>query len=223
MAVDDILFPLSVDRFASRVSYNTTVITLGNGQEIRVANWDDGRVQFNAGLGVRSLTDLRSLVSFHRRRKGIRRPFLVRDMLDYEVSRSVDGEALFATGNGVTASFQLKKNYVDDFNTDTRTIRKPEQGTVKIYVNTVLKTEGVHYTIDYSTGVVTFTAGNIPALNAALEWEGRFYVPVRFVEDFIPADEFIAVMELDVATDQMVVDHAAGDIPDVPMIEVHET
>ena len=174
--VDDILFPLSVERFLSAPSFNTTIIELGNGDEVRIANWDDGRVEFNAALGVRSLVDLRSLVSFHRRRKGMARPFLVRDLLDYEVSLENEGEGVFGTGDGVETEFQLKKNYVDDFNTDTRTILKPEEGTVIIYVD---GTPNDHVTIDYSTGGVTFDSP--PVDGAILEWEGRFYVPVRFM------------------------------------------
>jgi uncharacterized protein (TIGR02217 family) len=219
--VDDILFPLSVERFISAPSFHTTIIPLGNGDEVRIADWDDGRVEFDAALGVRSLTDLQILVSFHRRRKGMARPFLVRDLLDYECSTANTGEAVFGTGDGSTKVFQLKKNYVDAYNTDTRTILKPEQGSVKIYINAVLKTETTHYSINYSTGVVTFVTA--PANGAVLEWTGRFYVPVRFMLDRIPVEEFAAVMELDTVSNQMLVDHAAGDIPSVPMIEVHET
>jgi uncharacterized protein (TIGR02217 family) len=212
-----------VDRFMSAPSFHTTIIPLGNGDEVRVADWDDGRVEFNASLGVRSLKDLRALVSFHRRRKGMQRPFLVRDLLDYEVSLDETDEGVFGTGDGTTVAFQLKKNYVDDYNTDSRTIRKPEQGAVKIYVNSILKNEGVDYTINYSTGVVTFLTGHVPALGSVLEWTGRFFVPVRFTFDRVPVEEFVAVMKLDPDSDEYVVDHAAGGIPECPMIEVHET
>jgi uncharacterized protein (TIGR02217 family) len=222
--VDDILFPLSVDRFMSAPRFNTTIINLGNGAEIRIANWDDGRVEFNAALGVRSLLDLQRLIFFHRRRKGNGRPFLVRDLLDFKVlidNPENENEGVFGTGDSATTAFQLKKNYTDDFNTDTRTIRKPQEGTVRIYIDGVQKTETTHYTIDYSTGIVTFTTA--PADEAVLEWDGWFYVPVRFMVDRIPVEEFAAVMVLDTDTDEMIVDHAAGEIPDIPMIEVPET
>lgn len=223
--VDDIVFPLSIERFYSAPSFLTTITELGNGSEDRNAEWDDGRVQFNAALGVRSLTDLRELVSFHRRRKGRARPFLVRDLLDYEVSLD-NGEGVFSSGDdeaqptdGERTTFQLKKNYVDDFNTDTRTIRKPEEDTVAIYIDGA-ETHG--WTLDYSTGLVTFSSA--PDEDAVLEWTGRFYVPVRFMQDRIPVEEFAAVMVLaEDATDEYVVDHAAGEIPDIPMIEVFES
>ena len=49
----------------------------------------------------------------------------------------------------------------------TRAIQLPVAGTVEISVAGVLKTETTHYTVDYSTGVVTFTGGNIPAAGAS--------------------------------------------------------
>ncbi|MDQ1610339.1 MAG: hypothetical protein QOG00_270 [Pyrinomonadaceae bacterium] len=226
MSVDLIQYPLSLDRCASTVEYNTTIISKGNGQETRVANWDDGRLLFNAGHGVRSLTDLQLLKSFQRRRKGAARPFLVRDLTDYQFEDS-GGYVVFALGTGAAGPFQFIKPYTDAYNTENRNITKPEQGTVKIRVATVLKTEGVHYTIDYATGKVTFTTGNFPAIGASLEVSGRFFVPVRFVEDKLPVEEFIMLMKPDPAapnpaTAELIVDDGAGPIPTVLMVEVFE-
>ncbi|HEV2708319.1 MAG TPA: DUF2460 domain-containing protein [Pyrinomonadaceae bacterium] len=217
ISIDSIRYPLSLERCGGNVGYDTTILELGNGSIVAVANWEDGLVHFNAAHGVRSLTDLRTLLSFHRRRKGRARGFLVRDLLDYEVARGTEGT--FATGDGTAGPFQLSKTYADAYNSDVRPITRPEQGTVKIYVNNVLKTEGVHYTISYTTGKVTFTAGNFPTVGATLEWSGRFFVPVHFAEDRLPLAEFLMNMEDD-GTGEQVVKAGAGDLPEILMIEV---
>lgn len=229
---DYVLFPLSVDDFVGTVEYLTVVIPRGNGGEQRIAKWDDGRPRFDAALGVRSLTDLRTLVSFHRRRKGKTRGFMVRNLLDYTVSGATAQEGVFGTGDGTTNVFTLKKTYTDytmsdpvygtTGNTETRRIYLPEHGTVSIFVNGVLKAEGVDYTINYKNGKVTFLPGHIPALNAVLEWTGRFFEPVRFMEDTVPTDQFQSVMKLNVTANEYFVDKAAGTIPNVGMIGIRD-
>ena len=59
----------------------------------------------------------------------------------------------------------------------------PVNGTVEISVAGVPKTETTHYTVDYATGMVTFTPGNIPAAAQAVTATFEFDVPVRFAED----------------------------------------
>ncbi|HEX8773254.1 MAG TPA: TIGR02217 family protein [Pyrinomonadaceae bacterium] len=217
MTFDAIRYPLSVQSGTSTVSFNTTIIEEGNGSEVRIANWDEGRVEVNAAHGIRSLKDLRELYSFHRRRKGRARSFLIRDLVDYEVGQDEPQEGVFGTGDGTTKIFQLRKNYVDAYNTDQRVITKPEQGTVSIFVDGLEKTEGLHYTINYLTGKITFVTA--PALNAVLEWTGRFFVAVRFTEDKLPVDEFMLLMVKDPDTGEYVVDRGGGPIPDILLIE----
>jgi uncharacterized protein (TIGR02217 family) len=232
MSFDYVLFPLSVSDFVGTVEYLTTVLPRGNGGEQRISKWEDGRAKFDAALGIRSLKDLRSLVEFHRRRKGKTRGFMVRNLLDYEVTGATEGEGIFGTGDGETVEFQLTKSSTDytetdpvygtTGNTETRRIYLPEFGTVTIYVDGVEQDEGVDYTLDYKTGKVTFLSGHIPALDSVLEWTGRFYIPVRFVEDEVPTDAFNALMKLDVASNEYLLDRAAGPIPNVAMIEVRD-
>lgn len=212
------LFPLVCDRVWSSPTGDTTIINVGlSGREIRLANWNDGRVEFNAAPGVRSLKDLHALISFQRRRKYRAFSFPVLDTLDHTVAPGTEGA--FATGNGSAGPFQLTKTYYDPSNSDVRPITKPKPGTVKVYVGGVLKTEGTHYTLDYVTGRLIFTAGNFPAAGAVLEWEGMFYVPVRFVEDKLPIQEFVANMKYDAALAEWVLKEGAGDIATILLVE----
>lgn len=216
----NVVFPLSVERCVSTARWQTTVVELGNRREVRISHWDDAQVKFNASLGVRSLADLQTLLKFHHCRKGRAFSFPVRDLVDHKVA--VGAEGTFAAGDGTAGPFQLSKSYTDAGNTDVRKITKPEQGTVRIYVDGVPKTEGVHYTVNYLTGKVTFTAGNFPGAGAVLEWSGRFYVPVRFTEDELPADEFVATMTYDAASDSYLVTAGSANVPAILMVEVDE-
>lgn len=81
----------------------------------------------------------------------------------------------FGTGDGTTATFQLRKNYTSGGETHQRKITRPVSA-IQIYKNDVLQTSG--YSVNYDTGLVTFTS--IPAAAAALTWSGSFDVPVRF-------------------------------------------
>ncbi|HEX8499276.1 MAG TPA: TIGR02217 family protein [Pyrinomonadaceae bacterium] len=216
----EVVFPLSLDRCMSTHEWLSTIIELGDQSEQRIPHGKDGRRKFNASIGVRSLKDLQALLKFHALRHGETYGFKVRDLVDYTVE---PGEGVLQyVYDGVAASFQLQKIYVDGGAAWIREIYKPEQGSVKVYHNGTLRTEGVHYSIDYATGVITFTAGNIPAGEDVIEWEGRFYVPVRFTVKEIPAAEFFATMEEASDGSGWVVKDGTADLPEVGMIEVKD-
>ena len=59
------------------------------------------------------------------------------------------------TGDGDLAAFQLVKRY-DLVFVVTRVIQLPVEGTVEISVDGDLVEEETDYTVDYSTGLVTF-------------------------------------------------------------------
>jgi uncharacterized protein (TIGR02217 family) len=239
--LDPIIYPLSIDTFVPAVEYLTAITEVGNQREYRIARGDDGLIYFNAIHGVRSIKDFRALMSFHRRRKGRARAFLVRDQLDYQADGSTDtGLMAFGTGDGATTEFQLTKTYSDLYNSEVRTVTKAEHGFLKIYVNSVLQVEGTDYDIKNGwqgknsgganylctvDGIVKFKAGHVPAGAAVIEWAGRFLVPVRFMEDRLPSDEIAAWMIPDPSNSNewIMKEGAAGNLPPVMMREVRET
>lgn len=221
MSFHEVVFPLSLDSCLSTWIWETNIIELGDLSEQRIPIGTDGRREFNASLGVRSLKDLQELLKFHALCHGETYGFKVRDLVDYTVARGTEGTLQY-TYNGATASFQLQKIYTNAAATWIREIFKPEQGSVKVYRNGSLRTEGTHYTINYATGVITFTAGNIPTAGNVIEWEGRFYVPVRFTVKKIPAAQFVATMEEASDGSGWVVKTGSSDLPEVGMIEIKD-
>jgi uncharacterized protein (TIGR02217 family) len=132
---------------------------------------------------VKGLDELAELRTFAIARSGALHGFRLKDHNDFTsnddgVTTGSDQDVLIGTGNGSQTQFQLVKKYTSGLVTITRNIRKPVAATVKIWVNGVLKTEGVDYTVDTTTGVVTMAVA--PTAGHAVEASFEFDVPVRF-------------------------------------------
>jgi uncharacterized protein (TIGR02217 family) len=136
-------------------------------------------------LKQQQLNDLRA---FFVCRDGMARGFLMLDMTEFWFSANgspytpTGTPNQFGTGNGVITQFGLYKRYSSGGVVRDRRIVKPVSGTITIYNNAVLQVESANYTLDYTTGIVTFTAA--PANGNALTVTGQFFVPVRFATDF---------------------------------------
>lgn len=187
---DSAIFPLEVQRLKASPGWQTTIVKLGGGAEQRNALFADSLRTYDAALGVKTLVNYQTLEKHFNARRGRLHGFLVLDRSNYIATTES-----FGTGNGVTAAFQLTKNDGDASNAYNREIYKPKSGTIQIFVNAVLKTETTHYTINYTTGIVTFTGGNIPTAGQSLTWSGQFYVPVRYDVDSLPDYDLFLVRE----------------------------
>ncbi len=185
----------------------TEVVTLANGHEARNTPWAHARRRYDAGLGLRSLDDIADLVAFFEARRGQLHGFRWKDWSDYKScapSREVafDDQEI-GTGDGATAGFALGKRYGSGEGAYLRPIVKPVAGSVRVGVNGVPLVETLHWTVDCATGVVTFADPPGPGARVTAGFE--FDVPVRFDTDRV---------QVSVASFQ------AGDMPNVPVIEV---
>lgn len=185
----------------------TEVVTLANGFEERNSPWADSRRRYDAGLGMRSLEDIDTLIAFFEARRGRLYGFRWKDWSDYRSSGSLSDtgfdDQVIGQGDGVTTSFQLKKSYRSGEFEYVRDIKKPVQGTVRAGVQGDVKSEGVEFEIDLATGVLTF--GEAPGPDATVTAGFEFDVPVRFETDQILSS---------------VASFKAGEIPNVPVLEV---
>lgn len=137
--------------------------------------------KFDIGHNVKSPTQIATLIDFFWLRQGMAHSFRAKDPNDYQVTTNN-----FGTGDGATVAFQLRQVKSDAAATFYRTITKPVSGTILIYKNAVLQTETTHYTINYSTGIVTFVTA--PANGLALTWTGEFDICVHFASDLAQFD-----------------------------------
>ncbi|MCF2903545.1 DUF2460 domain-containing protein [Octadecabacter sp. CECT 8868] len=185
----------------------TEIVTLANGFEERNTPWAHSRRRFDAGMGLRSLDDIEVLVAFFEARQGQMYGFRWKDWSDYrsaKPSREITGgDQLIGLGDEVVSEFQIIKNYASGTANYARPITKLVVGTVQISVSGDPQTEGVDYSVDLNTGIVTFD--HPPDVQAEITAGYEFDVPARF-----DTDSIITSM----ATFQ------AGEVPDVPVIEV---
>ena len=206
----EILFPLSIGFGSSGgPERRTDIVLLASGHEERNARWADSRRRYDAGTGVHSLADLHALIVFFEERRGRLYGFRWRDRGDFKScapdATPAPGDQTIGTGDGATAAFQLVKRYGAAFDPYERAIVKPVAGSVRVAVDEVEQVEGVEFTVDGATGIVTFEAGAIPGEGAAVTAGFAFDVPVRFDTDRLSVN--LASFE-------------AGDVPNVPVVEI---
>lgn len=210
MSFHEIRFPTTISRGAQGgPERRTDVVVLGSGFEERNSRWAASRRSYNAGYGVTSLDALYEVIAFFEERRGRFHGFRWRDHADWKsgppgAATSALDQAI-GVGDGAALSFQLRKTYGSAHAPFEREIRKPVAGTVKIAVDGVIQTAGVHFTVDTTTGIVLFEEGEAPGIGASVTAGFEFDVPVRFDTD-----------KLDVNLSGF----ASGAIPSIPVVEI---
>lgn len=205
----EIRFPLDVSlQGRGGPERRTEIVTLGSNRESRNARWAHSRRRYEAGYGVKTLTQLAQVIDFFEERRGRLYGFRWRDRADYAsgppgATPSPLDQTLGA-GDGARAAFQLAKTYGGGFSPYVRSISKPVAGSVRVAVNGVEKPAGA-FTVDATTGLVTFAPGHVPPPGASVTSGFHFDTPVRFDTDYLEIDM-----------------HAfeAGVIPQIPLIEI---
>ncbi|QYX56709.1 DUF2460 domain-containing protein [Roseovarius sp. SCSIO 43702] len=186
---------------------HTDVVTLANGYEERNTPWAHSRRRYDAGIAMRGLDDIETLIAFFEARQGQIHGFRWKDWSDYKSGPALAEpdyrDQIIAIGDDVTASFQLAKTYRSGDHSYRRPITKPVIGTVRLGLSGDEQQEGVHFEVDTTTGIVTFAHPPNAGLQITAGFE--FDVPVRFDTDRI---------QTSVASFQ------AGDVPNVPVVEV---
>lgn len=208
MQFHDVRFPAALS-FGSvgGPERRTDVVTISNGYEERNSPWAHSRRRYDAGVGVRSLDDVETMIAFFEARYGQLFAFRWKDWSDYRsCTPSVEITAqdqLIGTGDATQTEYQIAKTYKSGNYAYTRPISKPVAGTLRVAVDGVEMTDGVDYSCDFSTGLITLVQA--PAVGADVSAGFEFDVPVRFDTGSI---------QTSVASFQ------AGEIPNVPIIEV---
>lgn len=174
MSFDEIQFPAKVAYGASGgPQFSTLIQTQFGGFEQRNQNWSESRGSWDVSTGIKSTADIQQIISFFRARRGRARGFRFKDWSDYTIVNGAVG-----TGNGVLAIFQIKKRYTSGAVFYDRIITKPVSSTVKVYLNSVLQTLTTHYSLNSSTGVITFVSP--VAIGVTVSVDCEFDVPARF-------------------------------------------
>jgi uncharacterized protein (TIGR02217 family) len=200
-------YTLAIGREAmAQTEFSTQIISSPSGHEQRASEWAEARMRYDAGPGVRSEADIRTLADFFRARRGAARGFRLRDPSDFS-SNAMSGphaatDQLIGTGDGIGASFPLIKRYGEGDAEQLRRITRPHPGSVLVSVDGASVASG--WTLEPG-GIVRFAVP--PAVGALIRAGFLFDVPVRFAEDKLEVSGAV---------------FAAGEAPSVPVIEIRE-
>jgi len=208
MNFHEIRFPTSLSfGSAGGPERRTEIVTMINGFEERNTPWEHSRRRYDAGLGLRSLDDVDTLIAFFEARRGQLYAFRWKDWSDYKsCSPSQDIGPLnqyIGRGDGRTTVFQLQKTYVSGEQSYARPVLKPVRGSVRLALAGDPKVDTVEFVVDDTTGQITFASP--PDIDVRVTAGFEFDVPVRFDTDRIHTS---------MAT------FNAGEVPAVPVIEV---
>jgi uncharacterized protein (TIGR02217 family) len=191
MGFHDVRFPTDISYGSSGgPGFSTSIITTDSGAEERVARWSQARRMYDVAEAIKTSVELSELITFYMARVGCANSFRYKDWADYastldhithapESVPTTENDQVIGVGDGTNLVFQLVKNYTSGPSTHVRTITKPVAGTVKIAKNGVLQVGG--YTVNYTTGVVTFAAA--PAAGVVVTAGYEFDVHVRFGDE----------------------------------------
>ncbi|PKQ11765.1 MAG: TIGR02217 family protein [Alphaproteobacteria bacterium HGW-Alphaproteobacteria-1] len=185
----------------------TEIVTLASGHEERNSPWAQARRRYDAGVALRSLEDIEALIAFFEARQGQLYGFRWKDWSDFKSSRAGAAPAFddqrIGVGDDASVAFQLTKTYRSGAFEAVRPIVKPVRGSVRMGLGDVEMREGVHYEVDDTTGIVTFSEP--PNMGVPVTAGYEFDVPVRFDTDGI---------QVSLASFQ------AGEVPNVPVVEI---
>ena len=206
MAFHEVRFPDNISRGArGGPERRTQIVELASGDEERNASWANSRRRYDVAYGIRRADDLAAVVAFFEARNGRLHGFRFKDWADNKPA--LPSQAITATdqqigtGTGSLQTFQLAKRYTSGAQTWVRTVAKPVAGTIRVALGMVEQMSG--WTVDTTTGVVTFTAA--PAGGVIVRAGFEFDVPVRFDSD-----------TLDVTLDF----ERLGSITAIPLLEI---
>ena len=199
MGFHDVQFPTDISYGSQGGSgWNTGIVELDSGAEEAYQRWSSSKHQYDAAYGVKTRAQLVTVMKFLDARNGSANRFRYKDWTDYAstadggttafsgagggAAATTNADQQIGVGDGVKTTFQLVKRYTSGPTTYVRNITRPIAGTLLVSFDTgggpVNQSSG--FTLDTSTGVVTFTT---PPANGTVVRAGfEFDVPVRFDE-----------------------------------------
>lgn len=206
MAFHDVRLPTGVERGATGgPRFKTTLLALGSGFELRDPTWAQTRGVWDIGYSARSdILTLREVRDFFYCRRGRAHSFRFKDWADYIIGvPDTDTDQTIGTGDGSTTAFQINKRYISGNIQFSRTITKPVEGTMRVFLTSVEQFSG--FSVDFATGIITFS----PAPSNL--------VPVGVICNYDAAARF--------DTDQLNLSmtlEVVGTVPNITLVEVRE-
>jgi uncharacterized protein (TIGR02217 family) len=197
----EVLFPPKISWGSSGgPGFKTSTFAVDSGLIGGVVEWERLRAAYSVHLNFLTEAQMDAVQDHFYAMRGMAIGFRYKDWNDYTL-----GNQNFFVGDGTTTVFQLFKRYASAQYKVDRIIRKPVTGTLgNILLDNVIKTDGVDYTVDYTTGEVTWAVAPVRGSVGRISFV-EFDVPVRHNIDFLDV-----VME----------DFDRQVVPTLPMVEI---
>lgn len=160
---DDIRLPVNIERGALYTARTNTLVTrLANGRSVANQQWPVTLGRWDITYGLQELDPvvisegIRAVSLFHQARHGQARTFRFKDWLDFKLNQEPIGFL-----DGVAETWQMKKKYADFGGfSETKDVILPSQDTAFVVrYDGIVKTEGVDFSINYATGLITSLTG----------------------------------------------------------------
>ena len=184
MGFHEVRFPTTISRgSAGGPGFASTFTEQRSGSVDIVVHRERSRRSYFPTQQDRKQVRLAELLDFFEARSGAANAFRFKDWADFTTAADHVGahaatDRVIGTGDDVTTVFALRTSYASGGVTKWRPITKPVAGTVLVAVAGVALVEGVDWTVNAATGLVTFTTA--PALGDEVTAGCEFDTPVRF-------------------------------------------
>jgi uncharacterized protein (TIGR02217 family) len=209
---ENAIFPTNISK-GSRGGpiYRDSVLALDAGQPNIIGRWPTARRKYNLRYGIKRFSQLQVVHDFWLGRDGIRNGWRLFDLFDHSTasdhrSAPTKDDVNIGAGDGSTLIFQMQKKYTSFDQTIVRVIEKPISGTELVALDGALQTEITHYTIDRSSGEISFVSA--PTAGQQVTWGGDYHTPCQFAPEV--GEQF------DVSIDAF----EAGEIGDLMAVEM---
>jgi len=146
--------------------FSTDRVTNRGGYEKRNVGWQMPLYRYDLSYVMRDRAAMDEILHYFNAVMGSAYGFRLKDPRDY--SATVAQGFVYAL---TATTWQMRKRYTMGALTLDRNIKKPVSGTVAV-------SGGGTYSVDYTTGIITKSAGDDPT-----GWSGEFDVPVHFDDD----------------------------------------
>lgn len=207
MSIHDSLFPVDIAlNSEGGPERRTDIVSLVSGHEQRNSPWAHSRRRYNAGYGVKSIVDIENILAFFEARQGRLYGFRFRDPFDHKscsvTQTPTATDQNLGSGDGIKTQFDIFKTYSEGTGEYKRRITQPYRQSINVAIDGTQLQQSVDFEVE-ATGVIRFPTP--PVDGAEISVGFIFDTPVRFDTD-----------QLQISLSAF----KAGDIPNIPLIEV---
>ena len=184
LAFHDVRFPLSISFGATGgPERSIEIVSLSSGREKRNLRQAHALRRFDAGTGLRAISEIEEILNFYEARKGPLHGFRFRDPFDWkscgQSAAITPLDQQIGVGNGVTATFALTKTYGVSPYAYQRPLACVIAASLRVSADGI-EVLPATYTVTAPGSAITFLPGSIPANGKIIRAGFEFDVPVRF-------------------------------------------